>query len=54
MDESIPLQLASVNHMEVVAIHMIHLCRHTPGSRRGTGVEKRPGSSEYRHGCQYA
>ena len=42
MDESIPLQLASVNHMEVVAIHMIHLYRDPPGSRRGTGVGTDP------------
>jgi hypothetical protein len=32
MDESIPLQLASVNQMEVVAIHMIHFYRHPLGS----------------------
>lgn len=41
MDESIPLQLASVNQMEVVAIHMIHLCRH-PTAAGGTEVVSDP------------
>ena len=42
MDEPVPLQLASMNRMEVVAIHMIHLYRDPPGSRRGTGVGTDP------------
>ena len=39
MDEPVPLQLASMNRMEVVAIHMIHLYRDPPGSREAQESE---------------